>query len=81
MEYVLRKMVLSNILSFEWGWDGTFATKDIKQIYVRYFFIKEEIVQKELYLHYCLTEEMWANTLTKPKQNKLLKILKSFAES
>mmetsp|Transcript_11188 Transcript_11188/g.23594 ORF Transcript_11188/g.23594 Transcript_11188/m.23594 type:complete len:249 (+) Transcript_11188:341-1087(+) len=46
------------------------SSRRTKHIKVRYFFVKDKVDNKEVEIAHCLTEEMWADLMTKPRQGK-----------
>ena len=47
------------------------GSKRTKHMKIRYFFIKDKIVQKEIEVKYCPTERIWSDTMTKLQQGQL----------
>ena len=45
--------------------------KRTRHINIRYFFVKDRIEKKELFVNYCPTEDMIADYFTKPLQGAL----------
>ena len=54
------------------------SSKQTKHIKAKYFFIRHYHNTGELQLHYCPTEEIWADVLTKPLQGLKFKKMRAF---
>jgi hypothetical protein len=52
------------------------SSKQTKHIKAKYFFVRHYHNAGDLELRYCLTEEMWADVLTKPMQGHKFRLFR-----
>jgi hypothetical protein len=58
--------------------NGQFSSgKKTKHNRAKFFFIKDRIDSRDIRVVHCLTEEMWADVLTKPLQGKGFRVMGS----
>mmetsp|Transcript_14843 Transcript_14843/g.21243 ORF Transcript_14843/g.21243 Transcript_14843/m.21243 type:complete len:131 (+) Transcript_14843:4370-4762(+) len=52
------------------------CTGNSRHIYIRYFFVKDQVDKKEIKIEYCPTEQMLADFYTKPLNGALFKFIR-----
>jgi hypothetical protein len=78
-EYVIFQ---DNMSSLSLEKDGRISSsKRTKHIKAKYFLIKDYYKLGEIDLHYCLTDVMWADVLTKPLQGQKFRDMRAFLQN
>jgi hypothetical protein len=57
------------------------SSKQTKHIKAKYFLIKDYYKSGEIDLHYCPTDVMWADILTKPLQGQKFRDMRAFLQN
>jgi hypothetical protein len=57
------------------------SSKRMKHIKAKYFLIKDYCISGEIDLHYCPTDMMWADVLTKPLQGQKFRDMRAFLQN
>ena len=55
------------------------SSKQNKHIKVQYFLIKDKVNWEEITIEHCLTNQMWTDINTKPKQGTVFRIFRGYA--
>ena len=54
--------------------DRASSSKRTKHIKVKYYLVKDKVDQKEITIKHCLTQQMWTDINTTPKQGTVFRV-------